>query len=378
MSGDNIQAKYEDLAGVARRLAQQSQAAADLRSRITRSTKALEQGGWIGRGSTAFFAEMNSVVFPALQRLILALEEARAVTLQASEIMRIAEEEAAALFKGNGAALGATNPFSSPLGWASDGAPGDGGLSPASPWATAPFAAGASVLGPGPVPVLGPRGRVPAGYTNAGKRLWLYIGGSGPDTIFSVHPQAGLGRAPFKLPKPNLRLDYGPINTKTGLAYLPGGRAVSVPAGLNFFHWNMQGGMGQINQPLFKTIGGAITNDHQLLTTNPVPRGNVAGTISGAKIVRGASRGLFVVGAGLDVYNIATAEDKARETSKVAGGWAGAWGGAKGGAAIGAGIGTFFGPGPGTAIGGAVGGVVGGIGGYVAGSAIGEKLYDLF
>lgn len=102
MSTDIIQAKYEDLAGVARRLAQQSQASADLRSHITRSAKALEQGGWIGRGSTAFFSEMNSLVFPALQRLIQALEEARAVTLQASEIMRIAEQEASGLFKGDG------------------------------------------------------------------------------------------------------------------------------------------------------------------------------------------------------------------------------------------------------------------------------------
>lgn len=100
MSGDVIQAKYEDLDGIARRLVQESQAVTAVRSRITRSAKALEQGGWIGRGSTAFFSEMNSVVFPALQRLIQTLEEARAVTVQASAIMRTAEEDAARLFKG--------------------------------------------------------------------------------------------------------------------------------------------------------------------------------------------------------------------------------------------------------------------------------------
>jgi hypothetical protein len=127
--------------------------------------------------------------------------------------------------------------------------------------------------------------------------------------------------------------------------------------------------------PLWKTLGGHVTRDHQLLTHTPTPRGNVLGPFGGAKLVRGASRGLFVIGAGLDVYNIATADNKVEEGVKVASGWGGAWAGAKGGAAVGATIGSFFGPGPGTAIGGVVGGAVGGIGGYVAGYEIGDEIY---
>lgn len=245
-------------------------------------------------------------------------------------------------------------------------------------WATAPFAAGSSVLGPTPVPLFGPWSRVPTGYSNAGSRLWLYIGGSGPDTIFSLHPHAGWGRAPWQLPKPILRFDYGPIATGTGKAFLPNGTAVSVPPDPNYFHWNIEGGMGKMKKPkpLWRSIDGYVTHNHQLMTNNPLPRGDVFGPIPGATAVKGLSRGLFVVGAAMDVYDIATSENKVREGVKVASGWAGAWAGAEGGAAVGATIGTFFGPGPGTAVGGFIGGLVGGILGYTGGSAAGEWAYD--
>jgi WXG100 family type VII secretion target len=363
MSTDIIQANYAHLDEVAARFGQHAERIATLDRRVRQGVQALADGGWEGAGSAAFLAEMQGEVFPALQRFRQALEEARAVTLEAKIILQQAEEEAARVFQVD--VMGASDSTVD-------------GFSPLSPWVSAPFAAGASVFGPGPVPVFGRGGRVPAGYTNAGKRLWLYIGGSGPDTMFSLHPHAGWGRAPWKLPKPNLRFDYGPINTKLGQGFTPRGTAIPVPAGPNFFHWNVQGGMGQVGKPLFGSFGEAISKDHQLLTNNLQPKGNVMGRIPGGTLVRGASRGLFVVGAGLDAYNIATADDKVKESVKVASGWGGAWAGAKGGAAVGATIGSFFGPGPGTAVGGVVGGVVGGIGGYIAGSSVGEAIYDLF
>ncbi|WP_152976507.1 hypothetical protein [Herpetosiphon geysericola] len=88
-----------------------------------------------------------------------------------------------------------------------------------------------------------------------------------------------------------------------------------------------------------------------MLTRSVNPKPNIFGSIAGGKFIRGASRGLFVVGAAFDVYNIATADDKVRETTKVAGGWVGGAAGAKGGAAVGA----------------TIGGVIGGIGGYFLG-----------
>jgi hypothetical protein len=253
------------------------------------------------------------------------------------------------------------------------GSSGDGG--PAlSGWA-APFAAISSLLGPVPVPILG--ARVPAGYSNAGKQLWLYIGGSGTDTIFSIHPFAGWGRAPYKLPKPLLRFDYGKLPA-SGKAFLLDGTQVKITAPGQYFHWNVEGGMGLNGKnPLFKAVGGMVTHDHQLMR-NVIPQPSAIGAKTGAVLVKGASHGLFVIGAAIDAYNIATADNRIEAASKVAGGWGGAWAGAEGGAAIGAGIGSFFGPGPGTAIGGAVGGVVGGMGGYYAGSEIGETIYGWF
>ena len=150
----------------------------------------------------------------------------------------------------------------------------------------------------------------------------------------------------------------------SGKAFLLNATEVAITKPGQYFHWNVQGGMGRKgNNPLFRAVGGMVTHDHQLMR-NVVPKPSAIGGVPGATLVKGASRGLFVIGAAIDAYNIATADNKIKEASKVAGGWGGAWVGAEGGAAIGAGIGSFFGPGPGTAIGGAVGGVVGGTGGY--------------
>jgi len=113
MSSDVIQAKYDELETIARQFGQRAQAIGELRSLFQRSAQPLEQGGWQGRGSAAFFRELNGQIFPAMQRLRQALEEARAVTLQASAILRRAEQEAAAPFRGsaeagaNGASAGA-------------------------------------------------------------------------------------------------------------------------------------------------------------------------------------------------------------------------------------------------------------------------------
>jgi hypothetical protein len=50
---------------------------------------------------------MNGEVFPAMQRLIVALEQARTVMLEVKNIIQEAEEEAASLFRNGGAGVGA-------------------------------------------------------------------------------------------------------------------------------------------------------------------------------------------------------------------------------------------------------------------------------
>jgi WXG100 family type VII secretion target len=100
MSADIIQARYDDLAAIAARFGEQAEQSAALLHRVSQCADTLTQEGWEGAGVLAFRAEMDDEVFPALQRLIQALEEGRAVTLEASTILQQAEEEAAALFQG--------------------------------------------------------------------------------------------------------------------------------------------------------------------------------------------------------------------------------------------------------------------------------------
>ncbi|MCG8346238.1 MAG: WXG100 family type VII secretion target [Chloroflexales bacterium] len=105
MSTDVIQANYDHLDAVAARFGQHAELVVALDSRMRQGVQALADGGWEGAGSAAFLAEMQGEVFPALQRFQYALEEARAVTLEAKIILQQAEEEAASVFQGDGTGM---------------------------------------------------------------------------------------------------------------------------------------------------------------------------------------------------------------------------------------------------------------------------------
>lgn len=99
MGNDIIQARYDVLTNVANRFGSQAQANELMLSRVQQSMRSLESGGWHGRGSAAFFGEMNSDVLPALQRFISALQQAQIVTVRIGAIIKQAEEEAAQPFR---------------------------------------------------------------------------------------------------------------------------------------------------------------------------------------------------------------------------------------------------------------------------------------
>jgi WXG100 family type VII secretion target len=96
---DEIRADYDQLESVAARLAHQSEAIQSMQQKIRGSMSKLENGGWIGRGSDAFFNEMNSVVLPAGQRLQNALQQASQDTKTIVQTIKQAEEEAAGPFR---------------------------------------------------------------------------------------------------------------------------------------------------------------------------------------------------------------------------------------------------------------------------------------
>ena len=101
---DLILVDYERLEKLAAVFGQQSENIAQMLQQVQGSVNPLQAGGWMGKGSDAFFGEMEGVVLPAVQRLIEALGEANLVTRQIIEVMQQADEEASASFRAGGAA----------------------------------------------------------------------------------------------------------------------------------------------------------------------------------------------------------------------------------------------------------------------------------
>jgi WXG100 family type VII secretion target len=96
---DEIRADYEQLEQIANRFASQQQAIQQMLQRVRGSMGKVENGGWIGRGSQAFFAEMNGKVLPASNRLQQAMGEANRNVKEIAQIIRTAEEEGSSVFR---------------------------------------------------------------------------------------------------------------------------------------------------------------------------------------------------------------------------------------------------------------------------------------
>ena len=96
---EEIRADYDQLEQVASQFANQSQAIQQMLQKLRSSMDPLEGGGWIGRGSDAFFTEMQSEVIPANERLQQALDEANRVTKQIVQVVKQAEDDASSPFR---------------------------------------------------------------------------------------------------------------------------------------------------------------------------------------------------------------------------------------------------------------------------------------
>lgn len=96
---DEIRADYDELENCSSRFGNQSQAIQEMLQKVRSSMDKLENDGWIGRGSDAFFAEMNSDVLPATERLQQALDEACRITRDIAQTVQQAEEEASSPFR---------------------------------------------------------------------------------------------------------------------------------------------------------------------------------------------------------------------------------------------------------------------------------------
>jgi hypothetical protein len=143
--------------------------------------------------------------------------------------------------------------------------------------------------------------------------------------------------------KRHLRLDYG-YNKASGKVD---------------YHWNQKG-----THPEFGISDHATVGEGGKLL------------YKGAKYIRYGGRVLLVVGIAADLYSIAVAKKRWRQTARVLAGWGGAAAGCKLVGAGGAAAGTLIEPGGGTAVGGFLGCAAGGVGGYLGASWTAGELYD--
>lgn len=100
MSASEVRATYEELSTVARRFVQASEKHQQDLQRVQQASTRLHHQGWEGKGSDAFFQEMERVVLPAMRRLCTALAQGGTTVQKIQTVMRNAEEEAARLFQG--------------------------------------------------------------------------------------------------------------------------------------------------------------------------------------------------------------------------------------------------------------------------------------
>ncbi len=96
---DRVRYQYDNLEGFARQFSDHASEAQQVRTRLTRQLAVLEEGGWVGEGASRFSAEMRDLILPALDALSRALDSANGAIMRATEMMREAENEAAALFR---------------------------------------------------------------------------------------------------------------------------------------------------------------------------------------------------------------------------------------------------------------------------------------
>jgi WXG100 family type VII secretion target len=91
---EQVQANYDSLNQLQQRFAQLANDVQEMEGRIRRQEGTLRQGGWVGRGSQAFFTEMEDLVIPAIGRLQNALEEGGQVLGRVASLFAEAEDEA--------------------------------------------------------------------------------------------------------------------------------------------------------------------------------------------------------------------------------------------------------------------------------------------
>jgi WXG100 family type VII secretion target len=99
MPAPKVRGDYAELGKIAQGFEQAQDAVNKMLQSLKQNMETLHGGDWVGQGATAFYNEMNQAVLPSVTRLVKAFEAAQRTTLQISQIVKQAEEDAARLFQ---------------------------------------------------------------------------------------------------------------------------------------------------------------------------------------------------------------------------------------------------------------------------------------
>ena len=90
---EQVRVNYETLNEMESKFAQLADDVQAMANKIKSLDSSLRQGGWVGRGSDAFYSEMDGLVMPAIARLRRALDEGGQALNRVARIFGEAEEE---------------------------------------------------------------------------------------------------------------------------------------------------------------------------------------------------------------------------------------------------------------------------------------------
>ena len=93
-----IRCEYDQLATLANQFEQEADQTLQMFQQIQNMVENLQGGGWIGVGADRFYAEMEDLLFPALKRLVQALEDTGNCVSRVSSLFSEAEQEASGQF----------------------------------------------------------------------------------------------------------------------------------------------------------------------------------------------------------------------------------------------------------------------------------------
>lgn len=102
MTAPRIRADYEGLQQIAQSFVAESGHIAATTKSVKTLVDALRGGDWVGPGAMAFYQEMDSAIFPGLNRLSAALGDAAQAAARINGLMNGAERDAAAVLRGMG------------------------------------------------------------------------------------------------------------------------------------------------------------------------------------------------------------------------------------------------------------------------------------